>query len=166
MKLPATISPENVVAICDSREQLPLDLAPRAVEIGTLPTGDYSVKGLEHVVAIERKSLGDLLSCIGTEHDRFEKQVMRLLAYDVRCLAIESSWSELERGEWRSKVQPAAAIGSLLSWQARGLPLMLCDNHERAGRYVSRLLFISARRKYREARGLLTEATDRQGVTA
>ncbi len=53
--IPSELHPEQVVAICDSREQLPLDLAPLAVEVGTLPTGDYSVKGLVNVVAIERK---------------------------------------------------------------------------------------------------------------
>ncbi len=63
--IPTDLKPEHVVAVIDTREQLPLDLTPlRAVE-GTLTTGDYSVVGLEHVVAIERKSLPDLLGCIG-----------------------------------------------------------------------------------------------------
>ena len=56
------LTPEQITAIIDTREQAPLDLAPLATITGTLSTGDYSVKGLEAVVAIERKSLPDLSS--------------------------------------------------------------------------------------------------------
>ena len=58
--IPAELRPDQVVAIQDTREQLPLDLHPLRVEVGTLATGDYSVLGLEHVVAVERKGLSDL----------------------------------------------------------------------------------------------------------
>ena len=78
--LPAELRPEQIVAVVDSREQLPLDLEPLQSVRGTLTTGDYSVAGMESIVAIERKSLGDLLSCIGKERERFDKEVMRLLA--------------------------------------------------------------------------------------
>ncbi len=151
----AELAPESVVAVVDSREQIPLDLSPLQTVTGTLTTGDYSVRCLEGVVAIERKSLGDLLSCIGTERERFEKEIMRLLAYPVRALVIESTWEVLESGSWRSRVSPKAAVGSVLGWAAQGLPVFLVGDHERAGRFVSRLLFISARRRWRENRALL-----------
>jgi len=63
--LPAELPIEAVTAIIDTCEQLPLDLAPLAVEPGMLATGDYSVAGLESIVAVERKSLSDLLACVG-----------------------------------------------------------------------------------------------------
>ena len=65
-------------AIIDSREQNPLSLrihpdeAPIRSEKGTLYTGDYSVKGLEDHIAIERKSLPDLMACIGKDWVRFK----------------------------------------------------------------------------------------------
>ncbi len=152
--LPAELRPDQVVAIIGTREQCPLDLAPLAVELGTLATGDYSVHGLVDVVAIERKSLADLLGCIGQDRERFDREVMRLLAYPVRALVVEATWSEIEAGEWRSKVTAAAAVGSLLGWIAQGLPVIMAGDHERAGRYVSRLLFTAARRRYRELRAL------------
>lgn len=164
MKLLVTPSPESIVAVVDSREQLPLDLKPLASEIGTLATGDYSVKHLEHVIAIERKSLGDLLSCIGTSRERFDREVQRLLAYPVRALVVESTWGEIESGAYRSKVTPSAAIGSLLGWVAAGVPILMTGDHERAGKYVSRLLFITARRRWREARSLLNGAMEREAV--
>jgi DNA excision repair protein ERCC-4 len=153
--IPAELHPEQVIAIRDTREQLPLDLAPLAVEVGSLVTGDYSVKGLEHVVSIERKSLTDLLGCIGMERERFDREVMRLLAYPVRCIVVEATWSDLEQGDWRSKVTAAAVVGSVLGWIAAGVPVILAGDHARAGRYVSRLLFTAARRRWREARALV-----------
>jgi ERCC4-type nuclease len=147
-----------VTAVVDTREQIPLDLSPLQVVSGTLATGDYSVVGLEHVVAVERKSLGDFLGCVGQERERFDREVQRLLAYPTRALVVEASWPDIEQGEWRSKVTPQAAIGSLLGWIAMGLPVILAGDHERAGRYVSRLLYTAARRRWREARQLATLA--------
>src|SRR5262245_53638406 len=104
----ATLDPSQLVAIIDTREQHELNLAPLPTERGTLATGDYSVKGLERIIAIERKSLADLLACCGVERERFDREVQRLLAYPVRCLVIESNWFTIERGEWRSQIRPAA----------------------------------------------------------
>ncbi len=154
-RLPAELRPEQVVAIVDTREQIPLDLEPLQTELGTLATGDYSVRGLEHHVSIERKSLPDLLGCIGVERERFDREVQRLLAYPVRALVVEATWPDLENGGWRSKVTPAAALGSVLGWIARGLPVVMAGDHERAGRYVSRLLYCAARRRWRESRALV-----------
>ncbi len=154
-RLPVELKPETVVAIVDTREQLPLDLSPLRCEPSTLDTGDYSLKRLERVVAIERKSLPDLLGCIGRDRERFDREVQRLLAYPVRALIVESTWPDLERGEWRSKITPAAAIGSCLGWIAAGLPIIMAGDHERAGRYTSRLLFTAARRRWRESREFL-----------
>jgi ERCC4-type nuclease len=75
MKLPADLKPESVVAIQDTREQTPLDLSPLQVDVAGLSTGDYSVKGLEHLVSVERKSLGDFLGVCGGERERFEREL-------------------------------------------------------------------------------------------
>ncbi len=157
--LPAELKPEQVTAVIDTREQTPLDLSPLQTTVGTLTTGDYSVVGLEHVVSIERKSLPDFLGCVGTERERFDREVMRLLAFDVKALVIEATWQDLERGEWRSRITPQAAIGSLLGWIATGLPILMAGDHARAGRYVSRLLFTAARRRWRESRTLINGVT-------
>jgi len=153
--LPAELRPQDITVIVDTREQRPLDVSPLQAVTGTLSTGDYSVLGLERVVAVERKSLPDLLACCGTQRNRFQREVDRLLAFPTRCLVVESTWPHLERGNWRSKVTPASVVASLLGWQAAGLPVLMCGNRQRAGRYVSRLLFLAARRRWREARSLV-----------
>ena len=154
-RLPAELRPEQVTAIIDTREQCPLDLSPLEIVTGTLTTGDYSVRGLEKIVAVERKSLSDLLGCIGTARERFDREVQRLLAYPTRCIVVEATWADLEQGEWRSQVTSAAAVGSVLGWIAAGVPVVMAGDHARAGRYVSRLLFTAARRRWREARELV-----------
>jgi DNA excision repair protein ERCC-4 len=159
MNLPHSPKPEDLVAIVDSREQMPLDLSPLKITVGTLTTGDYSVQGLESIISIERKSLPDFLSCVGRERERFEREIQRLLAYQTRCLVVEATWLELESGDWRSKVTPQAAVGSVLGWIGAGLPVALVGDHERAGKFVSRLLFITARRRWREARALIGGAS-------
>lgn len=143
------LRPEDITIIQDSREQRPLDLRPLRVEVGTITTGDYSVKGLQHCIALERKSLNDLLGCIGTDRERFEREIQRLLAYETRALVIESTWEELESGHWSSRVTSAAAVGSVLGWAERGLPVILAGNRGRAAKMVGNLLFIAARRRWR-----------------
>jgi DNA excision repair protein ERCC-4 len=155
MRLPASLDHSKVVALVDTREQTPLDLSPLSVESTTLPTGDYSVKGLESVVAVERKSLDDLLGCVGRERERFDREVQRLLAYPVRVLVVESTWGEIDLGQWRSKITPEAVIGSLLAWEAMGLSVHMAGDHRRAGKHVARLLYQVAKRRYRELRTLV-----------
>ena len=149
------LKPEHVIALVDTREQTPLCLDPLRMEPATLSTGDYSVRGLEQIISIERKSLGDLLCCIGRERERFDREVMRLMAYPCRALIIESSWQELESGEWRSQITPSQAVGSCIGWMCSGLPIMMAGDHERAGRFVSRLLYCAVRRRWQEARELV-----------
>lgn len=145
-----TLEPRDIIAIVDTREQLPLDLTPLRSERGTLTTGDYSVKGLEQEIAIERKSLPDLLGCIGRDRERFDKEVKRLLAYPVRAIIVEATWHELEAGHWRSGITPQAAMGSVFGWIAHGLPIIMAGNAAQASKYTSRLLFIAARRRWNE----------------
>jgi ERCC4-type nuclease len=145
------LTPEMVTAIVDTREQRPLVLSPLRVERATLDTGDYSVKGLESYCAIERKSVGDLVMCVTRERERFERACQRLLAYPVRGIIIEgATWSSLEAGIWRGKASPNSVCGSLLGWMAMGLPILLAQDAQMASRQVGRMLFIAARRRYRE----------------
>lgn len=148
--LPKAITPEMVTAIVDSREQRPLKLSPLNVERGTLQTGDYCLKAIPNAIRIERKSLPDLIGCVGRDRGRFEREIERLLAFPVRVLLIESTWAAIELGQWRGRVKPNQVIGSLLGWQASGLSVHMAHDHKRAGVHASRLLFTVARRRWRD----------------
>jgi hypothetical protein len=93
----AELKPEDCCAIIDTREQLPLDLSPLKVEAGSLTTGDYSVKGLEQVVAIERKSAVDMLACIGRN---FQGKSLRTLASNSSITSRPASICEFASGEF------------------------------------------------------------------
>ena len=154
-RMPAELKIESVTAIVDTREQQPVTLAPLLSVTRTLNLADYSYIGGEHICRIERKSESDLLACVGRERERFDRECERLRAYETRAIVIESTWSELEAGQWRSQITPKQAVGSCLGWIASGVPIIMAGNHERAGQYIARLLFTSARRRWRESRALI-----------
>ena len=154
--LPAKLDPSQVVCLVDTREQNPLDLAPLKTVAGTLQTGDYALQGCDEI-RIERKSLPDLIACVGGDRERFDREIERLLAFRVRVLLIEATWEQIESHEpampqWRGKVTREAVIGSLLGWQAAGLSVHMAGDHERAGKHAARLLYTVANRRYRELR--------------
>lgn len=66
-------------------------------------------------MAVERKSLSDLVACLGRERERFERELMRGAALDAFCVVCEGSWLELARGEYRSQLKPHAACQSVLA---------------------------------------------------
>lgn len=165
LAIPAEPAPEALTALVDTREQNPYDLAPLKCEPATLTTGDYSLKGLEHIVSIERKSLPDFLACCGKERERFQREVDRLRAYPVRAIVIETNWLVLERGAFEhSQITANQAMGNVLGLIAQGMPVLLASDHERAGKAVSRLLFLAARRRWREARELITNCLETEAA--
>ena len=157
MKLPARMPTDSVVAQIDTREVLPLDLPGLRTERATLTTGDYSVRGLTHVIALERKSLPDLLACCGRERERFDREIQRLLAYPVRSLVVEATWPDIEAGKWRSKLTTRQVGASLISWMVRGVPVVMAGNHDRAGIIVAAMLRRAAIHRWKELRTFAAE---------
>lgn len=155
------LKPEALTILIDTREQKPAVLKLSKDGGGlryrrcSLYSGDYSVEGLEKLVAIERKSLPDLMGCIGRDRDRFERELVRLRGIPTRAIVVESTWQDVEQGNYRSKVDPSAAIGSLMGWIAGGVPVVMAGNAERAGMFIARMLYITARRRYNELKGLV-----------
>jgi hypothetical protein len=153
--LPAKLKPEQITVVIDTRVCRPLDLRPLQTMRGNLLTGDYSVQGLEHEIAIKHLSLEQLLFCVGKGREQFNLKVQRLLAYQVKSLFIDSSWEELEAGKWQSQVHPNSVVGSVLGWMAMGLPVALVGDHITAGRRVHQMLHIAVQRRWRDARAML-----------
>lgn len=126
--------------IVDTREQRPWSFTSATMP-GTLDAGDYSVAGLTHLIAIERKSLPDLLACCGHGRDRFKRELQRMRAYRFRALIIEAGLSDIEAGQWRSQLKPSHVAGALASWSATyELPVWLAGDPEQASRLCERLL--------------------------
>jgi ERCC4-type nuclease len=136
----------SFTALIDTREQTPLDLSPFKVKKETLDTGDYSIQGLTEYIRIERKSLQDLVMCVGRERKRFEKEISRLKAYETRAVVVEARWEDLVKGKWRGNVTSAQVIGSVLGWVASGIPILTPGKD--IAPVVKKIMHIAARRKY------------------
>lgn len=123
--------------LIDSREQLPFAFSGKSfedvtTEAGSLPTGDYSLAGLSDLVAVERKSLPDLVACLSHERDRFERELVRARGLDAFAVVVEATFEDLAHGRYRSKLNPHSACQSVLSFSARlGIPFLFAGS--RAG---------------------------------
>ncbi len=107
--------------IIDTREQNPFTFTGKyyegvELERGVLPTGDYSLAGLSDRIAIERKSLDDLLGCLTKHRGRFEAELNRARGLDVFAIVVEAGWQELAQGAYRSRMKPHAACQSVMSF--------------------------------------------------
>jgi ERCC4-type nuclease len=110
----------NFTILIDTREQAPLAFQGFSTERATLASGDYSCicdgADLRGVVAIERKSVSDLLGCVGLQRPRFERELSRLAAIRFRALVIEASLRELAAGTRFSRLTSRQVLGSVLAW--------------------------------------------------
>ena len=126
--------------IIDSREQSPFAFHNEkyGVEkaVGTLSIGDYSLAGLEDHIAVERKSLPDLVLCLGRERDRFERELQRGAALDAFCVVCEGSWLDLAQGNYRSQLKPHSACQSVAAFMARYRVPFLFAGSRAAAEYV------------------------------
>lgn len=103
--------------VVDSREQQPYEF-PKSVVKG-LPTGDYSLEGYEHRVAIERKSLQDAYASLGGGRARFERELQRLSKLDYAAIVVESTLEEFLIGPAYSQMNPKAAVNSIIAWSVK-----------------------------------------------
>jgi DNA excision repair protein ERCC-4 len=135
------------VIVIDTREQEPLVFERLASRVGMLVSGDYSVAGLEHGFAIERKSIADLVGCcIGQNRERFERELHRLRGYRFKRLLVVGSEPEILKGDYRSNIKPQAVIGTLRAFEMRyDLPVVFCQTPELAARKVESWAFWFAR---------------------
>lgn len=88
--------PKQFTVLWDKREKRPWQL-PYKMEKAHLKTGDYTIKGFEDMVAIEKKSgLIELLNDLTAKYrPTFERFLKRLSKYPVKCIIVEDTLSEL-----------------------------------------------------------------------
>ena len=110
--------------LIDSREQAPFSFKGEVygsvtTEVAALQSGDYSLAGLDDKVAVERKSLPDLVACLGRERDRFERELQRAQGLEAFLVVVEAPFEDLAKGNYRSKLSPHAAAQSVFAFAAR-----------------------------------------------
>ena len=147
--------------IADTREQRGFSFAKYEADVdrAALPTADYSLPGFEDRVGIERKELGDLISCLmGANRERFERELRRLSAYELKAVVIEASMRDAADGQYRSEMKPHAVLQSVFAFQVRyGVPFLWCG--DRAGaEYTTFWLLAKFAREIEERMKALTKS--------
>jgi DNA excision repair protein ERCC-4 len=110
-----------------------------------LKDGDYSVKGLERTVTVERKSPADAVSSVMPPlRATFLERCERMARFQRKAIVIEGSFATLRSSYeafTESQAHPNAVVGSYLAIQERwGIPVFFIDRPELAEEYVAHLL--------------------------
>jgi DNA excision repair protein ERCC-4 len=132
-----------MIVIIDTREQAPYTFEgyDAQTERGTLATGDYSLAGFEDRIAIERKSLDDLIVCLCHERERFERELHRAKALDYFAVVVEASFAEVLSGRFRSRMQVNAVVESISAFSVRyRAPFFFAGNRQAGERLTYSLL--------------------------
>ena len=152
---------ENVVIVQDSREQHGYsDLFVSPCIVDSLAVGDYSVAGLTHLVAVERKSLPDLLQSLTHERDRFERELTKARALQRFYVVIEANAADILAGRFNGKSQanPRAVWESICCFSIRYAPFVFAGDRHVGARLTESLLL----KFCREVR-LIVERIDKTG---
>ncbi len=142
------------IVLVDSRERQPFALHGNHPNwIGgerrvALKTGDYTVMGMESLLALERKSLADLVACTVTYRRQFLAACGRLAQYRWRAILIEATYEDIKGGfasfDIPSEVHPNAVCGMLDAIEAKfGIPAIYSSSvqalaTERAASWLSK----------------------------
>lgn len=136
--LPARLAPLPVIVV-DTREQDPLPIRRLATLRAGLTSGDYSIAGAEHLFAVERKSITDLIACCGPERERFERELHRPRGFRFARLLVIGAESDVATGGFRSRMSPRAVLASVRAFEARyNLPVVWQPDPDEAGRQIER----------------------------
>jgi ERCC4-type nuclease len=106
--------------LIDTREKRPWSFSTAVdVETGvTLPTSDYSLAGATDLVALERKSLADLvMSSCSKERERFWDCMRRLSKYKYKALIVEAHAGSVWKRDYRSQATPQSVMATTLALQ-------------------------------------------------
>jgi ERCC4-type nuclease len=74
---------------------------------------------MEHLFAVERKTVDELPGIVTGERERFERELCRLRGYRFKRLLVVGTRAEVEQGRYRSNVNPRSVLHSLAAWECR-----------------------------------------------
>jgi ERCC4-type nuclease len=143
------IDPEYTIII-DTREQQPWTFKNRATAVQKLDTGDYSVAGLEHLLAIERKKSVSEIATNITE-PRFKDVIARLsqmkyafilLEFSLRELLIYPIGSNIPKHKWEHiKITSNFLLKNITDWEIEhNIKVFFCGSASNAENLAGYLL--------------------------
>ena len=132
--------PEGFILKVDTREQTPLfDPIPKGLCIvrDTVTVGDYTVKGFEDKLAIERKGLSDFFSYIGSERDRTVKKLERMSEMYFSALVVQVEECDLYSPFIPTKLSHEHVRGFLKCLRVKyRIPYIITDDKDYIERYI------------------------------
>lgn len=132
-----------IALLCDTREPDPHPWArwlPSHIllERATLETGDFALAGLPDGAVIERKTVGDFLSCLGGERVRFERELARSRYLGAFAVVIEGDLGDVLQ-QCRG-LHPSVVMGSVAAWSRRYCPIVFAGGEHGAAGFAWRYL--------------------------
>jgi len=148
------MSDPNFTIIVDTREQQPWGFSHFATAHKKLDTGDYSIDGLQHLLAIERKkSVSEFANNI--VESRFKDVIMRLsqlkysfllLEFDLEDILIYPIGSTVPKRMWdKIKISPTFLLKNILELQLNhNIIVYFCgcsSNAEKMAEYILKKIY-------------------------
>jgi DNA excision repair protein ERCC-4 len=133
--------------VIDTREKEPWDLGPESIR-KKIEAGDYSIEGQEQRVAIERKTLDDLVNTVIHGRDRFYAELRKLAAYPHRCVVVEANLEDVLRHLYHSQAHPQSVTGTVISIIVDfQIPVFFCSNRQVACHFAKSFLERASRKE-------------------
>lgn len=133
------VTSNGFTVVMDDREKQPWEL-PYEVEVKRLKVGDYSIKGYEEVVAIEKKSgIQELLCDLTAKYrETFKRFLSKMEKMPVKCIVVPEELSEynirkaLKVIQKKSKGRCQLTEATIHHWVSRividyGIPMLFMD---------------------------------------
>ncbi len=116
-------------------------------ERASLMTGDYSVKGLENVLTIERKTLGDAVNTVIHQWTRFRKTLYRMAGMEHAIVVIEASVIDVLDHRYESDAEPLSVLGRFNSIMIdHNIPVVFAGDRIAAIAFSERYLIQAAKK--------------------
>lgn len=136
------LKPDVFSMVVDTREQI---LGPIPLEIpivvAKLAYGDLSVVGYEDRIAIDRKQIGDLISCITWEKERFTRLLENLARLDFAAIVVEATIADVRARKYRNDVLPQVVLGAAAKITTKyKVPVFFCGTIDLSTDFAVRLL--------------------------
>ena len=125
------------------------------IEHGALETGDIALARIPEGVVIERKTPSDLAGCIGTNRERFERELRRGRCVGRFLIVVEGTLSDVQRAA--RGIHSNSISGTLASWAVRFCPIIFAGSTAGAADFAFRALASQVRDIQRAAQSIQAE---------
>lgn len=112
--------------VIDDREKKPYQFTGVETIERRLDVGDYTYDGFADTFAVERKTLDDLATSVGSGRDRFEDEIKRAQSLSEFVVLIEAPSGDVYRyagdgycPNYYSNIYPNSVIGTVEKWPVK-----------------------------------------------